>query len=786
MNYPKAILKSVYVISALFISTVFFSNAQEVIFYDDFEIYSNNENLLSLNPAVYTSWSETATWNAIKDNGQGNNSSNTYGISNNQANISIIRFLNLEVGSTYTFSVATKISNETTAWKRNHSIKAQSGTHVYQETMVTQPAENTWTTTESTFTVLDGFQNINFSIYRFSEGNNVCIDDFSIRKISDLNSAIFYIDSLNGNDSNNGNSEAQAWKTISKINNSTFNPGDRILFKTNQEHYGNLIIPSSGIANSPIIFDKYGTGIHPIINGRNHEKCIDASGKQYLEFHNLILKNDSDDDTITPEEGAEIRRYGFYAHAGYTGVKNSIVLSNVKIHKIYPNNSTGTENTDSYKGYGILFTSDGSGDWNYYDGITIENCEITDIGYVGISINKWVPSANPPQNLFHKNITVRNNHLHQIGGSGIVYFNVSDFMIENNLITYTGSSNNEKQHGRGSGFWSVRCKNGVLQNNEFSHVRGQADSCGAHIDIENDNVVVQYNLSLDNEGGFAEYMGANTNCIYRYNISINDGWRVKGVNGNTQWGKTIWFSNFTGFEDEPRIGSSFNHVYNNTIYVKEGMTARVVIGESSHHNTVKNNIFYVDGTIIFLEEDLNYTPETPGHDNLFDTNLWYGSGTFPNIANEIIFNNTAQNEIFNQDPLLVNKGGLTADDYKILESSPVINAGLPIDDNGGFDYWKTVLADYTPTDIGANETTFESLSTTSVKQKKQLSFHPNPVLDYINLTTGTPSSNYSIYTINGSLIEQGIVQKQLMVKHLKSGLYILKLANFPAKHFVKK
>ncbi|MDG2280031.1 MAG: right-handed parallel beta-helix repeat-containing protein [Flavicella sp.] len=781
MNYLN---KTTLFLKILLIS--FYMNSQEVIFYDNFENYSQNQDLLNLSPTLYSSWNANATWNATVSNALGNSSSNGYASSNNLENISFVRYLSLEVGATYSFSVATKITNQSTNWQRNHTIKAQSNSHEYGAVVISSPEDNEWTSSEITFTVLENFENINFSIYRYYQGSEVHIDDFSLRKIAVPNTTTYYIDAENGSDANNGHSEEFAWQSITKINNSTFEPGDQILFKTNQEYFGSLVPPSNGALNNTIIFDKYGTGVHPIINARNYSKCIDASGKENLEFHNLILKNDALEDTTTPEAGAETARYGFYTHVGYSGIQKNILLDSIKIQNIYPNNASGTENTDSYKGYGIYVTSDGTGNSNYYDGITIQNCEITDIGYVGISINKWNPDANPPANMYHKNVVVQNNYMHHIGGSGIVYFNVSDFNITNNLITYTGDSTlDARQHGRGSGFWSVRCKNGILEHNEFSHARGQADSCGAHIDIENDNLIVQYNLSLDNEGGFAEYMGANTNCIYRYNVSINDGWRIKGINGNTQWGKTIWFSDFTGFEDEPRVGSSNNHVYNNTIYVKSGMTARIVIGESVHDNTVKNNIFYVDGTILFEEEDLDWTDETPGYDNLFDTNLWYGSGSYPNIANEIQFNNTAQNEIFNQDPLLTNKGGFSADDYKILENSPIINTGLEIGNNGGYDYWQTLLSAYSPTDIGAHETTYENLS--SLRQDSQkIKIFPNPVIDTLIIESTLPEIRYEIYTINGKLVLAGMTIKEIDVTNLKNGLYVLKVEEMKPYQFVKK
>ena len=43
--------------------------------------------------------------------------------------------------------------------------------------------------------------------------------------------ATYYVDATNGSDSANGTTTATAWKTINKVNTSTFAAGDQILFK---------------------------------------------------------------------------------------------------------------------------------------------------------------------------------------------------------------------------------------------------------------------------------------------------------------------------------------------------------------------------------------------------------------------------------------------------------------------------------------------------------------------------------------------------------------------------
>jgi hypothetical protein len=79
-----------------------------------------------------------------------------------------------------------------------------------------------------------------------------------------------YVDATNGNDSYNGlyptfqGGSNGPWKTISKVNAASFNPGDTIKFKKGEVWYEILKPPSSGSSGSPITFTSYGSGAAPI------------------------------------------------------------------------------------------------------------------------------------------------------------------------------------------------------------------------------------------------------------------------------------------------------------------------------------------------------------------------------------------------------------------------------------------------------------------------------------------------------------------------------------------
>ena len=79
--------------------------------------------------------------------------------------------------------------------------------------------------------------------------------------------ATYYVDVTNGNDNNPGTSENAPWKTISKVNDSSFQPGDFILFKRGELWREQLIVPSSGAQGDPITFGAYGSGNKPTVTG---------------------------------------------------------------------------------------------------------------------------------------------------------------------------------------------------------------------------------------------------------------------------------------------------------------------------------------------------------------------------------------------------------------------------------------------------------------------------------------------------------------------------------------
>src|ERR1035437_3855323 len=104
-------------------------------------------------------------------------------------------------------------------------------------------------------------------------------------------SATTYYVANNGNDANSGTTTSLPWKTISKVNSITFNPGDIILFRRGDTWSEILTPQGSGNTSSPITYDAYGSGNLPIIDGGTTlNNCISIISANYITIRNFRVQ----------------------------------------------------------------------------------------------------------------------------------------------------------------------------------------------------------------------------------------------------------------------------------------------------------------------------------------------------------------------------------------------------------------------------------------------------------------------------------------------------------------
>jgi parallel beta-helix repeat protein len=89
--------------------------------------------------------------------------------------------------------------------------------------------------------------------------------------------------SNSGNDLNDGHSPETPWKNLEKLDSMEFQPGDKILLKSNDHFAGNVTIRSSGTRENPVIISSYGKGKMPVLSGADKFHSIEGYGNNSMK-----------------------------------------------------------------------------------------------------------------------------------------------------------------------------------------------------------------------------------------------------------------------------------------------------------------------------------------------------------------------------------------------------------------------------------------------------------------------------------------------------------------------
>jgi len=107
-------------------------------------------------------------------------------------------------------------------------------------------------------------------------------------------SANTYYVNQEGNDNNNGTSVNSPWKSLNKLEEINFQPGDSILFAKNSEFQGGIAFNHSGVADKPIVLSSYGQGSNPSFTNPDYNNLngnvIQVKGT-YVVIDGLSFKN---------------------------------------------------------------------------------------------------------------------------------------------------------------------------------------------------------------------------------------------------------------------------------------------------------------------------------------------------------------------------------------------------------------------------------------------------------------------------------------------------------------
>jgi hypothetical protein len=288
----------------------------------------------------------------------------------------------------------------------------------------------------------------------------------------------FYVDSMNGSDSNPGTQSAP-WRSLSRANSQVLSAGDSLFLKRGSSWSGEeLKVSENGTAAARIKVDAYGTGAAPVISGAS--SCANVSG-DFVTVRGLKLDNCSWAG-IQFTEGATFGIAEFNtlsnsiagAHvstaASDNTIQKNIIVNNNKMKVLTPcppecNNDNGA--------WGVLL----NGDRNLVTNNTISGSDTFSYDYVrdGAAVEIYNGAANTIQS----NYAIDNETFSELGGAAtrdntFAYNSVRSTVGQGKFVVLTGVAknttlNNNSVYLTGSQSEGIVCSSGC--NTGVLHAR---------------------------------------------------------------------------------------------------------------------------------------------------------------------------------------------------------------------------------------------------------------------------------------------------------------------------
>ncbi|MGC5021023.1 hypothetical protein [Micromonospora sp. DT47] len=474
----------------------------------------------------------------------------------------------------------------------------------------------------------------------------------------------YYVDCVGGNDAAKGTAPDKAWKSLARVNQVTYQPGDSISLRRGTTCTGVLQPKGSGTPSAPITLGAYGSGAQPKIVGTGGRATVLLRNVQGWHIQDLEITNPG------PADGTA--RVGIYVQLEDYGIGRSYRVENVYVHDV-----PGCDCLDPTleNSGGILFEAMGSTKPTGFDSIKVLRNTVSGVDNIGIgTLSSWSKRDLFPggHNSFvpMTNVRVANNTLSNLGGDGILLMNTIDGQTERNTVDGFGLRATQS-HAAVLAYNSDRT---IMQHNEITGGAAFPPSFAFSVDAATKDIVYQYNYSHDNNGPFVLYCAPagtfSDGAIIRYNISEND--------KDLDLGGFIIPVVAAGC-DNAVTNSKF---YNNTIHAPN---AANLVGTLPPYTSIAftNNIFAgrAEGATI----------QDPA--GVYSHNLYF------NVGPDAVSDGGA----VVADPLFNNPAGPRPAGLRLTCGSPAVDAGTPVPANGGRDYFGNPVSATDNPNIGAYE-----------------------------------------------------------------------------------
>ncbi len=403
----------------------------------------------------------------------------------------------------------------------------------------------------------------------------------------------YYVDSVNGNDENEGTDINNPVKTVDGLVGAIFAPGTKILFKNGGEYDCAATLSCSGTKENPIVISSYGEGEKAILKTDARAEILRLFDCSYITVSNLHF--------VAPNGG------GIWIDT-YNQTSEGIVIDNVyftdmqnyKVHSRddFSNGAASARAAVMVKGlpaksrYAV-------------NDITITNCEVYNCGNGFLIWGSWNDAQAPwceedeIDPIYNEGLLIKNCYLHEMDAEAVVVGICKGALVTHcraiNCCQGEGVDENGEIEYFTAAMWFWGSESSTIQYCEIAGQKNVGDGMAVDFDSHTNNCTYQYIYSHDNIRFMCNcpnYSGHNGNTV-RYCLSVNDNKGRSTTAVGAQGEHNFSFYNNTIINcGEFQIKNLYNAYFvNNIIVPADGATIAYDI-DPSRNNIIKNNCYY--------------------------------------------------------------------------------------------------------------------------------------------------------------------------------------------------
>ncbi len=479
---------------------------------------------------------------------------------------------------------------------------------------------------------------------------------FSLTAVKAHTANTYYIDSIDGDNKNSGDSESSAWKDLAGFTDEELGAGDKVLFRAGGTYDCQVTLWGlKGTKEAPFVISSYGEGERPVLTTNAHDEVFTFIDCSYITVSDVQITAPNGGgiwiDTINEESiGMTIDNVYFFGmpngkvnsrddfSRGAAPARAAVMVKGLPANSRYPVND-----------------------------LTITDCEVYDTANGFMIWGSWNDQQNPWSDddeadpIYNTGLLIKGCYFHEMDAEAVVVGICDGALVTHCRAINTCQGEGVDENGEilyfTAAMWFWGSENSTIQYCEIAGQKNVGDGMTVDFDSCTNNCTYQYIYSHDNQ----RFMVNNAkddpqqNNTVRYCLSVNDNkGRSSIASGNGENGLKF---------------------YNNTI---------INCGEFQfYHLTnslVANNIIIpIEGEVINfdLEDEIN-------GNNTYTNNCYY------NTLNPGC-------DLFSMNTLPGFTGGEGIDAYKLAVNSPLIGKGIEIDDGLTLDFYSNEI---TSTNIG--------------------------------------------------------------------------------------